>query len=450
MGQQIDRRDFLKTGAGLAAGGASFAAGPLDEVRVGFIGVGERGSAIVEQFLRVKGCKLVAVCDLRPERVARMQRAAEKAGQPAPEAYDRGENDYLRLCDRKDLDLVGVATPWKLHARMCVAALRAGKHAATETPPAQTIEECWQMVEAAEKAGKHCMLMENYCYFREVMCVLNMIRQGVFGEPMHIYTGYQKEAMYYSFNADGTLTFAGEGAINRMGNFYPAHFVGPSAHWLDINRGDYFDYLVSMGNFPRSFNRYAKETFGPSNRYASMKFDMADINNTLIRTKKGRTIHVIKDTISPRPYRHYYTLQATNGIYEHTEKRLHIQDRSPGEWTVQGKRQVARQWEPIAKYYPEYEHPLWRDLGKLATSSGHGGGDYLMAYRLIEALRTGVYPDVDVYDSVLWSSIVELSETSARNRSRVMDFPDFTRGRWKTREPLPIRGATGPGASNAG
>jgi hypothetical protein len=190
-----------------------------------------------------------------------------------------------------------------------------------------------------------------------------MIRQGVFGEPMHSYTGYQKEVMYYSFNADGTLTFAGEGGRNRMGNFYPAHFVRPSAQWLDINRGDYFDYLVSMGN-------YARETFGPANPYASMNFDMADINNTMIRTKKGRSIHVIKDTISPRPYRHYYTLQATDGIYEHTEKRPHIQGRSPGEWTVQGRRQAPRQWEPIAKYYPEFDRRAAGDLGSQQEPRG--------------------------------------------------------------------------------
>lgn len=208
-----------------------------------------------------------------------------------------------------------------------------------------------------------------------------------------------------------------------------------------INRGDCFDYLVSMANFARSFNKYGREVLGPHSWLANEKFDMSDINNSMIRTKNGRSLHLILDTRSPRPYRHIYTLQATNGIYEHIDKRVHIHGRSPGEWTRQGKRAAPRQWEPISNYYSEFEHPLWRDLGEQARSSGHGGGDFMCCYRLIEAFRTGNYPDIDVYDTVTWSAIVELSDWSARNRSRAVDFPDFTRGRWKTRRPLPIRGA---------
>jgi predicted dehydrogenase len=445
MGQKIGRREFMTAAVPLGVGlamAADLATKPMSEVRLGFIGVGGRGSALVQQFLSVKGCRVVAICDIRPERVARMQRAAETAGQPTPAAYDRGETDYLRMCDRNDVDLVGIATPWNLHAPMSVAALNRGKHVGVETPPAQTVVECWQMLEAAEKAGRHCMLLENYCYTREVMCVLNMVRQGLFGEPMHVYAGYQKEALYYSFNADGSLTFAGEGSGKSRGNWYPCHFAGPSAHWMDVNRGDYFDYLVTMGTYAYSYNHYAKEILGPNNPYATKKFDMADISNTMIRTKNGRSLHLITDQKLPRPYRHIYHLMGTNGIFENEDARVHIQGRSPGEWTVAGKRQVAREFEPLSNYYKEFEHPLWRDLGARAKTSGHGGGDFLCCYRVIEALITGTYPDVDVYDTVLWSSIVELSEISARNRSKVMDFPDFTRGLWKTRKPLPIRGMT--------
>jgi len=442
--QRIDRRHFLRAAVPLSAGlaaAADLTTKPMAEVRVGFVGVGRRGSSIVRQLLRLKGCRLVAVCDIRPESVAAMQRLAEKADQPTPAAYDRGPTDYLRLCERDDLDLIVNAVPWNLHAPVSLACLRAGKHAATETPAAQTIDQCWQLVEASEKVGKHCMLLENYCYAREVMCVLNMLRQGLFGEPMHTYAGYQKEALYYYFSADGTLTFAGEGALNRMGNYYPAHFAGPPAQWLDINRGDAFDYLVSMGNYSRAYNRYASEIFGSDNPYARMKIEGSDISNTLIRTKNGRSLHLIHDDRLPRPYRHLYHLMGTNGLFENEDSRVHIHGRSPGEWTVAGKRQVARQFEPLSNYYKEFEHPLWRDLGSLATSSGHGGSDFLCCYRVINALITGTYPDIDVYDTVAWSAIVELSERSARNRSQVVDFPDFTRSRWKTRKPLPITGA---------
>lgn len=411
-----------------------------DNVLIGFVGVGGRGTSLLRQLLRIDGCQVKAICDPVGEKVSRAQELVQEAGFPKPVGYSKGETDYERMCETEDLDLVITATPWLAHARICVTALNCGKHAATEVPAAQTVEECWQMVEASEKAGKHCMILENYSYFREVMCVLNMIRQGLFGEPMHVYAGYQKEAMYYSFNTNGTLTFAGEGKL-KMGNVYPTHHGGPSAQWLNVNRGDCFDYLVSMGNYGRAFNLAAEEIFGPDHPLARTKFDMTDISNTLIRTKNGRSIHLILDTISPRPHRHYLRLQATKGIYEHIERRVHIHGRSPGEWTMKGKPHVHREWEPIDNYLPEYEHPLWKDLGEKARSSGHGGGDYLMLYQIVQSLRTGAYPDIDVYDTAAWSCIVELSDRSARNRSCPVDIPDFTRGKWRTRDPVPIRGA---------
>lgn len=411
---------------------------PIETVRIGFVGVGGRGTSLLRQLLRIDGCQVTAICDPILERVSRAQEMVKKAGFPEPVGYSRGDTDYERMCQAEDLDLVITATPWLDHARICVAALNAGKHAATEVPAAQTVDECWQMVEASEKAGKHCMILENYSYFREIMCVLNMSRQGLFGEPMHVYAGYQKEAMYYSFNKDGSLTFAGEGKL-KMGNVYPTHHGGPSAQWLDVNRGDCFDYLVSMGNFGRAFNLAAEELYGPDHPTATRKFDMTDISNTLIRTKNGRSIHLILDTISPRPHRHYFRLQATKGIYENIERRVHIHGRSPGEWTRKGEPHVNREWEPIENYFGEYDHPLWRDKGQEARSSGHGGSDYLMLYSLIRALRTGTYPDIDVYDTAAWSCIVELSDRSARNRSCPVDIPDFTRGKWKTRKPLKLQ-----------
>src|ERR1035437_1259218 len=353
MEQVIGRRQFMKAAAPLGVGlamAADLTTKPMSEVRLGFIGVGGRGSSLVQQFLRVKGCRVVAICDIRPERVASMQAATEKAGQAKPAAYDRGETDYLRMCDRDDLDLVGIATPWNLHAPMSVAALKRGKHLGVETPPAQKVAECWEMLEAAEKAGKHCMLLEDYAYPREHMCVLNMVRQGLFGEPMHVYAGYQKEALYYSFNPDGTLTFAGEGSGKSRGNWYPCHFAGPPAQWLDINRGDTFVYLVAMGTYPYIYNKYAREFFGPGNPSATRKFDMADISNTMIRTKNGRSLHLITDQKLPRPYRHIYHLMGTNGLFENEEARVHIQGRSKGDWTVAGKRPGARGFEPLSNY----------------------------------------------------------------------------------------------------
>lgn len=454
MSSGFDRRRFLK-GAVLAAGTtlagaarpgraetptarpADIKVEPIETVRIGFVGVGRRGTSIVRELLRVEGCQITAVCDLIPERVERTQRTVQAKGDPKPLGFVRGPVDYKRLC-QEDLDLVITATPWELHVPVCVAALDAGKHAAPEVPAAMTVEQCWQLVEASERAGRHCAMLENYCYFRETMCVLNMIRHGLFGDPMHVYAGYQKDGLYYSINSDGTLSFAGEGISNRMGNAYPTHHVGPPAQWMDVNRGDAFDYLVSMGNYATAFNQFTEEIYGEDHTLAKRKFDMTDVNNTLIRTKKGRSIHLISDTISPRPHRHYFRLQATKGFYEHVTASVHIHGRTGG-YNPTGH--ANRQLEPLSEYYEEFEHPLWRNLGETTKSSGHGGSDYLTVYRLVNALRTGTYPDIDVYDTAAWSCIVGLSETSARNRSKPTDFPDFTRGAWKTRKPIPISGA---------
>jgi predicted dehydrogenase len=452
MSNQVDRRHFLQgsiaavgtTLAGVTQWGraesplaqpADIELQPLETVRIGFVGIGSRGTQVLRNLLRVEGCRVEAVCDIIPERVERAQQLVTAKGDPRPKGFDRGPVDYQRLC-QEDLHLVVTATPWELHVPVSVAALEAGKHAAPEVPAAMTVEQCWQLVEASEKAQRHCAMMENYCYFREMMCILNMVRHGILGDPMHVYAGYQKDALFYSFNSDGTPTFAGEAMGRAMGNSYPTHHVAPPAQWMGINRGDAFDYLVSMGNYAATYNQFAAEIFGKDHPMATEKFDMSDISNTMIRTKKGRSIVLILDDKSPRPHRHYFRLQATKGFYEHISKSIHVHGRTGG-YNPSGH--AWRELEPLANYYDEFEHPLWREFGETTKTSGHGGSDYLTVYSLVNALRTGTYPDIDVYDTAAWSCIVGLSEDSARNRSKAVDFPDFTRGAWKTRKPMPIR-----------
>lgn len=426
---------------------------PTERVRIGAIGVGSRGSSLLRQVLRLKHCQVTAICDLIPARVERAQRWVTEKGFPKPAGYHKGEYDYRNLCERDDVDLVLVMTPWDWHAPMCADVMKSDKHVATEVPGVRTLDDCWQLVELSEKTGKHCMMLENYCYFREIMTVNNMIRQGLFGNPLHVYAGYQKESLYYNWNSDGTLTFAGEGVIGHWGNVYASHFAGPSAQWLNINRGDCFDYLVSMGTHGNAYNIYAERFFGADHPLAKKQIPMADVSNTMIATKKGRSLSLLHDCRLPRPHRHYFRLQASNGIYEHIEKRLHIQDHSPGGWSRPrglvdprtgeraGSGRTKRKWESLENYYERYEHPLWKTLREDAKLSGHGGGDYVMLYRLVQCFHQGQYPDIDVYDLAAWSAILEISDKSAENRSQSLDIPDFTRGAWQHREPIVIAGA---------
>lgn len=444
----IDRRDFLKIGTasaiGAALGGMAlmncapytlkkppqlFSVSPIDPVRIGFVGVGGMGSAHVRNFLNIDRVEIKAVCDIVPERVARIQDWVEEAGQQRPEGYSRGETDFLRLCDRDDLDLVFTATPWKWHVPVCVAAMKAGKHTATEVPAALTIDECWELVETSEKTRRHCIMMENCCYDREEMQIFNMARQGLLGEIIHAEAGYLHDLrdIKFDFEAKGEALWRTEHSIHRNGNLYPTHGLGPVAQCMNINRGDQFDYLVSMSSKSIGLNLYAAQKFGPQSKWSQQEYKLGDINVTLIRTKKGRTITLYHDCSSPRPYSRIHLIQGTNGIAHKWPNRIHIEGTSP-----------AHQWEPLEDYREQYEHPLWKGLMEKSKGAGHGGMDYIEDYRLVKCLREGKPLDMDVYDAAAWSVVSELSERSVANRSKPMDFPDFTRGLWKTREPLGI------------
>jgi len=446
------RRDFCKlglvAGVGAALGGMSlsdsaiggpragsapeepFAAPPMERVRIGFVGVGGMGSAHVRNFLRIDGVDIRAVCDIVEKKVARIQDRVVKAGKPKPAGYSRGETDFERMCAEEELDLVFTATPWRWHVPVCLAAMKSGKHAATEVPAAVTVKECWQLVDTAEKLKKHCVMMENCCYGRMEMMVLNMVRQGILGELLHGEAGYLHDLRGVKFSPRGEGLWRRAHSIARNGNLYPTHGLGPVAQCMNINRGDRFDYLTSMSSNARGLHQYAVKKFGAGDPRARETYALGDVNVTLIRTVKGKTIYLGHDCNLPRPYSRINLVQGTRGLFSGYPDQVHIEGRSPG-----------HKWEPAEKYLKEFEHPLWTAEGRNARGAGHGGMDYIEDYRLIQCLREGVPTDMDVYDAAAWSVISELTEKSVANRSRPMDVPDFTRGRWKTRPPLGIVGA---------
>ncbi|MCK4824922.1 Gfo/Idh/MocA family oxidoreductase [bacterium] len=441
----LDRRDFIKIGAAAGLGAAlsgmnltscskhpkspptRIQSDPVDPVRIGYVGVGGMGSAHIRNLLRIEGAEISAVCDIVPEKVKRIQKWVEDAGQPKPEGYTLGEYDFERLCEREDLDLVYTATPWKWHVPVCIAAMKAGKHAATEVPAAITIEECWNLVETSEKTGKHCIMMENCCYGHGELTLLNMVRQGLLGEIIHGECGYLHDLRGVKFSNKGEGLWRLQHSIARNANLYPTHGLGPVAQCMNINRGDQFDYLVSMSSVSRGLNLYAENTISPDHKKATQKYALGDINVSLIRTVKGRTITLYHDCSSPRPYSRINLVQGTKGIHQGYPDKIHIEGRSPGHG-----------WEPMKNYYEEFDHPLWKTLVTQAKGAGHGGMDFIEDYRLIQCLRTGTYPDMDVYDAAAWSVVIELSEQSVAKKSRPVDFPDFTRGAWKTWTPLGI------------
>jgi hypothetical protein len=391
-------------------------------LRVGIVGVGERGSYHLDVLLGMD-VEIKALCDVDDGFLYRAKKWVTDAGKPTPTVYNRGQTDYLRLVERDDLDLVITATPWQFHAPVCIAAMRAGKHAATEVPAAITVEDCWDLVETAEKSRRHCVMLEQANYNTDSMTVLNMAQQGVFGELLHSAGGYVHDLRLVKFDPERE-PWRLQHSIDRNGNNYPTHPMGPIAWWLNINRGDKFEYLVSMSTKARCLNDYAAHFFGDRHPYASTRMACGDINTTMLCTAEGKTVTLHHDTNTPHPQTSERRLQGTRGQYTGNTNRIYLEGRS----------------EPLANYVAQYQHPLWKnfDQGKFQKSRGHGEGAStpLLWMRLLEALRTGGQPDQNVYDAVTWSVISPLTEQSVAARSRPVDFPDFTRGKWKTTRPI--------------
>lgn len=448
MNDSINRRDFFKNtaGAACAAGFISLALArtaqavltdrapafaarkPLETVRIGYVGVGGMGSCHVQNLLKIPGAQITAVCDIVEEKVARTQKAVEDAGFPKPAGYSKGETDFVRLCETENLDLVYTATPWEWHVPVCLAALANGKHAVTEVPAAYTVEDCWKLVEAAEKTGLHCGMMENCCYDQYELLVLNMVKKGMLGTILHGECGYRHDLRGVKFSSDGEGLWRRKHAMNRNGDFYPTHGLGPIAQCMDINRGNQFDHLVSMGTGALGLHEYAVENFGADSAQAKETYKLSDVVTTLIRTKKDQTIVVQHDTDLPRPYSRDIIVQGTKGIAQKYPKEfVHIEGMSQG-----------HEWDEAQKYYEQYDHPVWKELHKMGEGVGHGGMDYIEDYRLINALRKGIEPDMDVYDAMAWSVIGPLSEESINGGSKPVDVPDFTRGMWQTPRELQV------------
>ena len=448
-----DRRQMLKlsvagigatlmgTGAGCARGtmaavsgpnpgqapGELLAAPPMDVVRVGFVGVGLQGTSHCRNLLRIEGVELKAVCDIVPEKVARVQEMAVEAGFQKPSGYTAGETDFERLCAEEDLDLVFNATPWEWHVPVCVAAMENDKHAATEVPAAYTIDDCWKLVEFAERYQKHCVMMENCNYGRWEMMVFNMVRQGLFGEILHGAGGYLHDLRGVKFEDANEGLWRRAHAMVRNGNLYPTHGLGPVANCMDINRGDRFDYLVSMSSPSRGLREYAAAHFPPGAPQRNEHFVLGDVNVSLIQTARGRTIFVGHDTNLPRPYSRINMVQGTRGLFHGYPDRVYVEGRSP-----------EHRWEEAEAYIEEFDHPLWKTEGERARGAGHGGMDYLEDYRLVRCLQQGLPTDMNVYDAAALSAVTPLSELSVANRGQPMDFPDFTRGRWRSYPKLEV------------
>ncbi|MBR4236530.1 MAG: Gfo/Idh/MocA family oxidoreductase [Clostridia bacterium] len=391
-----------------------------ETVRLGIIGLGGRGRGQTETLLQMPDVEVSAVCDEYADRAEKGQELVRKYRPYTPAA----ETDYRKVIERNDVDAVMVFTSWETHIKICTDAMRAGKRVATEVGGAVSLEECWQLVRTYEETGIECMMLENCCYGREEMTLLNMVRQGLFGRVMHCEGGYRHDLRDEIGMGDVNRHYRQRHFLSRNGELYPTHELGPIAQYLNINRGNRMVSLVSVASGAAGLNEWLKE-HRPESPLARAQVNQGDIVNTIIKCANGETILLTHDCTLPRPYSRGGVIQGTRGIWMEDNRSIYIEGMSK-----EDKSYWTHRWESDEKYMQEYEHGLWRAYREFGLRGGHGGMDYLVLRAFVESVQKRETPPIDTYDTASWMAITPLSESSAATGGQPVDIPDFTRGEW--------------------
>ena len=458
-----NRREFIKKGAyaGIGLAGLSLYENSLfaqpqkdpenprnenkEAVRIGFIGVGSRGRSHIHDTLAMDGIQIAAICDIRQSSIDPAMKLLSDAGRKAPKVFTGDEHAFEKMLRNEKLDAVIIATPWEWHVPMAVASMKSGTaYTAVEVSAANTIEECWDLVNVYEETGKQLMILENVCYRRDVMAVLNMVRTGLFGELIHCRCGYEHDLRPVKFN-DGTTYYYDKGdalkmgkdayaeaqwrglhAIRRNGDLYPTHGIGPVANYLDINRGNRFLSLSAMATKSRGLHKFILDNGGPDHPYANIDFNLGDIVTTMIKCANGETVIVTHDTNLPRPYSLGFRVEGTNGLWYNDGNMIYIENKS----------KVPDEWDDAEAWIQQYDHKFWREKGQEAEGGGHGGMDYIMLTDFFDAVKNNKPVPLNAYDAAAWSAISALSEMSVARGGSLVDFPDFTRGKWIKNKPF--------------
>lgn len=443
----MQRREFLKTSLALGALASApwlSASGKTgSSLRAGLIGTGMRGQVLLGELLKQRGVDVVALCDIDDFALDGATRILAEAGRPKARLYSGDANAWREMLARARLDAVLIATPWELHAPMSIAAMEAKVAVGCEVVAAVTLEEHWQVLRTQQRTGTPYMLLENVCFRRDVLATLNMVRQGVFGELVHLEGGYEHDLRRVKFNSGvpgepygGGVEFGEKGwsearwrtphSVARNGELYPSHGIGPCAMWANINRGNRFLRMTSYASKSRGLHNHVLAEGGAAHPNAGVKFSLGDVVTTQIACEQGETILLTHDTSLPRPYSLGFRVQGTRGLWMDVNESIYIE----------GSSAKPHQWEPAQPWLDRYDHPLWKKFGDEAAGGGHGGMDFFVVRAFIEALKNASPMPIDIYDAVTWSAITPLSERSIGLGSMTVEFPDFTAGAWKTRKPI--------------
>jgi hypothetical protein len=441
------RKEFIKQ-TGLAAASLAvlpasdlFASHTGEKLKIVMIGVGLRGQGHLELLLSREDVEVIAICDIDGRMLSSSKEIITKSGKKMPQIFTGDLYAWKKMLELKNIDAIIIATPWEWHKEMVTGALEAGvKYIGTEVMLGITLQDHWDVVKAAEKYKAHVMMLENVCYRRDVMAVLNMVRQGMFGELIHLQGGYQHDLREVKFNNGidaygGGCEFGDKGwtearwrthhSVYRNGDLYPTHGIGPIAHYININRGNRFVNLCSFSSKARGLHNHIVKKCGPDHPNAKINFKLGDVVTTSITCANGETILLQHDTNLPRPYSIGFRVQGTEGLWMDVNKSLYLEGKSK-----------PHQWEAAKEWLDKYDHPLWARWSKEAQGSGHGGMDFYVIHSFIESAKRRTATQMDVYDAAAWSAITPLSEISIEKGNETIEFPDFTGGQWMYRKPV--------------
>jgi predicted dehydrogenase len=440
----VDRRTFISQAA---MGGASLWVpdllvrryGANEKLRIGLIGTGLRGQGHLDLLLRRADCLVPVFCDIDPVMIQRTLKIYREHGTEPEQIYTGTDQVWRDMLLREDLDAVIISTPWEWHVPMAVASLERNLYTGLEVGGARSVEECWDLVAAEEGSRGKLYFLENVCFRRDVMAILQMVRAGEFGELVHGQGGYQHDLREVKFN-DGVQPYGGgleygergfsearwrtAHALHRNGDLYPTHGIGPLAVMMDINRGNRLVSLTSMASKSRGLADFIRNhpSGGPSHPHAGLAFALGDIVTTMIRCQNGETMLLQHDTSLPRPYSLGFRVQGTRGLWMEVHRAVHIEGQSP-----------SHQWDDQSAWLDRYDHPLWQAHAHKAEGAGHGGMDWFLIHSFVSHARQGEHPPMDVYDAAVWRVITALSEQSIREGGTPQAIPDFTRGQWQRR-----------------
>ena len=439
----LTRRSF-SAAALLASAAPGLRAQGRSRLGLGIIGTGLRGQVLLRELLQRNDVDIAALCDIEPLMLGRALAQLERAGRPRPFTCgeDRDPFAYRRLLAQRGLDGVIIATPWEWHAVMSVDAMEAKVPVGCEVVAGVTLQDHWDVLNTQLKTRTPYMLLENVCYRRDVMAALRMVREGLFGELIHLQGGYQHDLRGVKFNSgdpaqpyDSGAEFGEKGwsearwrtahSVKRNGDLYPSHGIGPLAMATNIHRGNRFTHINAFATKARGLHEYLVKKGGPDHPNAKVTFQLGDVVTTTLACANGETILLQHDTSLPRPYSLGFRVQGTKGLWMDVNKSVHVEGQSR-----------PHRWDEAKTWFDRYDHPLWQRHAAKAEGAGHGGMDFFVINGFVEALKAREPFPIDIYDAVAWSAITPLSEQSVAEGFRTLPFPDFTAGAWKTRQPI--------------